>query len=250
MDKLPKYLTIKQQVGSKEADLFIDGEIVSDELYDNDTSAAGFRDSLKQLGDVKTINLHINSPGGSVFEGIAIYNMLKNNPAQINVYVDALAASIASVIAMSGDNIFMPSNSMLMIHNPWTVAMGNANDLRKQADDLDRIGELSVTTYLGKAGGKLDADTLHQLMDDETWLTAQEAVNYGLATEVIDDNQMAACADPGFLKQFRNVPTQLDQRLAQSATNDPAKEWRENIRKQALNKATALTIELKNMEES
>ncbi|MBC9021186.1 Clp protease ClpP [Limosilactobacillus fermentum] len=250
MNKLPKYLTIKQQVGNKEADLFIDGEIVSGEFYDNDTSAAGFRDSLKQLGDVETINLHINSPGGSVFEGIAIYNMLKNNPAQINVYVDALAASIASVIAMSGDNIFMPSNSMLMIHNPWTIAMGNANDLRKQANDLDRIGELSVTTYLDKAGSKLDADTLHQLMDDETWLTAQEAVNYGLATEVIDDNQMAACADPGFLKQFRNVPTQLAQRLAQSATNDPAKEWREGIRKQALNKATALTIELQNMEES
>lgn len=250
MNKLPKYLTIKQQAGNKEADLFIDGEIVSDELYDNDTSAAGFRDSLKQLGDVDTINLHINSPGGSVFEGIAIYNMLKNNPAQINVYVDALAASIASVIAMSGDNIFMPSNSMLMIHNPWTMAMGNANDLRKQADELDRIGELSVTTYLDKAGSKLDADTLHQLMDDETWLTAQEAVNYGLATEVIDDNQMAACADPDFLKQFRNVPTQLAQRLAQSATNDSAEEWRESIRKQALNKATALTIELQNMEES
>lgn len=249
MNKLPKYLTIKQQAGNKEADLFIDGEIVSDELYEDDTSAAGFRDSLKQLGDVKTINLHINSPGGSVFEGIAIYNMLKNNPAQINVYVDALAASIASVIAMSGDNIFMPSNSMLMIHNPWTVAMGNANDLRKQADDLDRIGELSVTTYLDKAGGKLNADTLHKLMDDETWLTAQEAVDYGLATEVIDANHMAACADPGFLKQFRNVPTQLDQRLAQSATNDPAKEWRENIRKKALNEATVLTIELQNMEE-
>ena len=254
MNKLPKYLTIKQQAGSNEADLFIDGEIVSDEWYESDTSAAGFRDSLKQLGDVETINLHINSPGGSVFEGIAIYNMLKNNPAQINVYVDALAASIASVIAMSGDNIFMPSNSMLMIHNPWTVAMGNANDLRKQADALDRIGELSVTTYLDKAGDKLDADTLHQLMDDETWLTAQEAVDYGLATEVIDANQMAACADPDFLKRFRNVPTQLAQRLAQSATNDPAandldKEWRENIRKQALNKATVLTIELQNMEE-
>lgn len=249
MNKLPKYLTIKQQAGNNEADLFIDGEIVSDEWYESDTSAAGFRDSLKQLGDVDTINLHINSPGGSVFEGIAIYNMLKNNPAQINVYVDALAASIASVIAMSGDNIFMPSNSMLMIHNPWTMAMGNANDLRKQADDLDRIGELSVTTYLDKSGGNLDADTLHQLMDDETWLTAQEAVDYGLATEVINANHMAACADPGFLKQFRNVPTQLAQRLAQSATNDPAKEWRDKIRKQALDKATALTIELKNMEE-
>ena len=80
--------------------MYIDGEIVTDEYYDTDTSAAGCRDALKNLGDVKTINLHINSPGGSVFEGIDIYNMLKQNKAHINVYVDGLAASIASVIAM------------------------------------------------------------------------------------------------------------------------------------------------------
>ena len=126
--------------------MYIDGEIVTDEYYDTDTSAAGFRDALKDLGDVKTINLHINSPGGSVFEGIAIYNMLKQNKAHINVYVDGLAASIASVIAMSGDAIFMPSNSMLMIHNPWTMAIGNASELRKQADDLDKITESSIQT--------------------------------------------------------------------------------------------------------
>ena len=107
--------------------MYIDGEIVTDEWKDSDTSAAGFRDALKSLGDVKEINLHINSPGGSVFEGIAIYNMLKQNKAKVNIYVDALAASIASVIAMSGDTIFMPSNSMMMIHNPYTVAFGNAN---------------------------------------------------------------------------------------------------------------------------
>src|SRR5699024_9388020 len=117
MAKLPKYLTIKQKAKT-EADLYIDGEIVTDEWYDSDTSAAGFRDGLKEIGDVSIINLHINSPGGSVFEGIAIYNMLKQNKATVNVYVDGLAASIASVIAMSGDTIFMPKNAMMMIHNP------------------------------------------------------------------------------------------------------------------------------------
>lgn len=95
---MPKYLTIKQQVND-EADIFIDGEIVTDEWQDSDTSASSFRDALKEIGDVKTINLHINSPGGSVFEGIAIFNMLKNSKANIDVYIDGLAASIASVIA-------------------------------------------------------------------------------------------------------------------------------------------------------
>ena len=91
--KIPKYLTIKQEAKSNKADMYIDGEIVTDEYEDSDTSASGFRDALKSLGDVKSINLHINSPGGSVFEGIAIYNMLKQNKAKVNVYVDGLALS-------------------------------------------------------------------------------------------------------------------------------------------------------------
>ncbi|GAX06951.1 ATP-dependent Clp protease proteolytic subunit [Secundilactobacillus pentosiphilus] len=187
----------------------IDGEIVTDEYEDTDTSAAGFRDALKSLGDVKTINLHINSPGGSVFEGIAIHNMLKQNKATVNVYVDGLAASIASVIAMSGDTIFMPQNAMLMIHNPWTMAVGNAKELRKQADDLDTIAKASVQTYLAKAGEKLDETTLTQLLDDETWLTAQEAYDYGLADEVLEPNQVAASLSPDIAEKFRHVPKQL-----------------------------------------
>lgn len=189
--------------------MYIDGEIVTDEYEDSDTSAAGFRDALKSLGGVKKINLHVNSPGGSVFEGIAIYNMLKQNPAQINVYVDGLAASIASVIAMSGDTIFMPSNTMMMIHNPWTMAVGNANELRKQADDLDQITKSSVQTYLAKAGDKLDETTLKQLMDDETWLTAQEAYDYGLTDKVLEPNQAAASINKQFAERYRHVPKQL-----------------------------------------
>ncbi|ATU71373.1 Clp protease ClpP [Levilactobacillus brevis] len=206
---LPKYLTIKQ-LAPQTADMYIDGEIVSDEFYDSDTSAAGFRDALKQAGNVKTINLHINSPGGSVFEGIAITNMLKQNNAKVNVYVDGLAASIASVIAMSGDTIFMPKNAMMMIHNPWTMAVGNATELRKQADDLDQITKSSVQTYLEKAGDKLDEATLKQLMDDETWLTADESVGYGLADEVLEANQVAAAIKSDLMEKYHHVPKQLN----------------------------------------
>ncbi|GKT04459.1 head maturation protease, ClpP-related [Furfurilactobacillus entadae] len=198
-----------RQLNTTEANVYIDGEIVSQEWEDSDTSAAGFRNDLKQLEDVKKINLHINSPGGSVFEGIAIYNMLKQSPATINTYVDGVAASIASVIAMAGDTIFMPKNAMLMIHNPWNIVAGNATDLRKAADDLDQVAKASVVTYLEKAGDKLTEESLKQMLDDETWLTADEAVQNGLADEVIASNQVAACLTTENVTQFRHVPKQL-----------------------------------------
>ena len=232
--------------------MYIDGEIVTDEYYDTDTSAAGFRDALKDLGDVKTINLHINSPGGSVFEGIAIYNMLKQNKAHVNVYVDGLAASIASVIAMSGDAIFMPSNSMLMIHNPWTMAVGNASELRKQADDLDKITESSIQTYLNQAGDKLDEEALRQLMDDETWLTAKEAVDYGLATEVIEANKAAASISKNFAQRYRHVPERLIQ-ASQKKHEIKEREDDQELRKQLLeryqNNLKAINNELRIMKE-
>ena len=213
--------------------MYIDGEIVTDEYEDTDTSAAGFRNALKSLGDVKSINLHINSPGGSVFEGIAIYNMLKQNSARINVYIDGLAASIASVIAMSGDAIFMPSNSMMMVHNPWVMAIGNASELRKQADDLDQITKSSVQTYLAKAGDKLDEKTLTQLMDDETWLTAQEAVDYGLADEVLEPNKAVASINKQFVSRYRHVPEQL---IKQAEHDDNKLNSEQNLEQEQLNK--------------
>lgn len=204
----PKYLTIKQQVND-EANIYIDGEIVTDDWEDSDTSASGFRDALKEIGNVKKINLHINSPGGSVFEGIAIFNMLKNSKAKINVYIDGLAASIASVIAMAGDKIYMPANSMLMIHNPWVWCQGNADELRKQANDLDKIGSLSVQTYVDRSKGKTDAKEIQDLMNEETWLTAQEAVELGLADEVIQSNNMAASIALDDSKRYHNVPQNI-----------------------------------------
>ncbi len=233
--------------------MYIDGEIVADEWEDSDTSAAGFRDALKSLGDVKEINLHINSPGGSVFEGIAIYNMLKQNKAKVNIYVDALAASIASVIAMSGDAIFMPSNSMMMIHNPYTLAVGNANELRKAADDLDQITKASIASYLAKAGDKLDESTLKELMDNETWLTAEEAVDYGLADEVLEPNQAVASVNNPFARKFKHLPEQLLKHKPVKQEDKKASETMkqlEEIKKRALQSSSALSIELLNIKEN
>lgn len=226
---MPKYLTVKQQANLNSAEMYIYGEIVTDEYEDTDTSAAGFRDALKSLGDVREINLHVNSPGGNVFEGIAIYNMLKQNKAKVNIYVDALAASIASVICMAGDAIFMPANSMMMIHNPYTMAVGNANELRKAADDMDQITKMSVQSYLAKVGNQIDESTLKKLMDSETWLTAQEALDYGFCDEILDANQAVASLNNPFAKHFKAIPKQLlktepQQSVADSKSDSQMKE--------------------------
>ncbi len=129
------------------------------------------------------INVHINSYGGDLFEGIAIKNFLLNRPEKINVYIDGIAASAASVIAMAGDHIVMPSDAQMMIHNPWTYTMGNAKELRKTADDLDKAQTSLEKSYMNRFKGT--EDELKTLLDEETYLTADEAVLFGLA-DVID----------------------------------------------------------------
>lgn len=190
------------------ADIYIFGEIVSAgwEWDESEISANTFQNDLKSLGEVAEINLHINSPGGSVFEGVAIYQMLIQHKAKINVYIDGLAASIASVIAMAGDVIYIPNNAMMMIHNPWTYAIGNANELRKQAEDLDKIGASMRESYLNKSGEKISEEELTELLDNETWLSAKEAINYGLADELLSENRVAACVSKELFAKYKNVP--------------------------------------------
>ncbi|AUS03478.1 Clp protease ClpP [Paenibacillus larvae] len=213
---------------SSSADIFIYGDIVTYQWDEVDTSATSFKEDLDRLGDVSNLNLYINSPGGSVFEGIAIHNMLKRHKAKVNVYVDALAASIASVIAMAGDTIYMPKNSMLMIHHPWTFAWGNASEMRKIAEDLDRIGNSSKQTYLQKAGDKLTDEKLQEMLDAETWLSADEAFAYGLCDVVQDANQIAASINDEIMNRYKNVPKQL---VSQQKTPifDQEKEKRQQI---------------------
>nr|WP_144032178.1 head maturation protease, ClpP-related [Amphibacillus jilinensis] len=205
---------MKMSADGQSGDIFIYGDIVRftwDE-FPEDQNATSFKEDLDALGDISNINLYINSPGGYVFEGVAIHNMLKRHPATVNVYVDALAASIASVIAMAGDTIHMYKNSMLMIHNPMTSAMGNATELRKQADDLDRIGESAIQSYLQKAGEKLNEDDLKKMLDNETWLSADQAQQYGLADVVLEENLAVASVSENLFKQYKNVPKVLQKK--------------------------------------
>ncbi|HDD0314857.1 TPA: Clp protease ClpP, partial [Staphylococcus aureus] len=189
-------------------EIYIYGDIVTDKWFENDVTATDFKNKLDELGNVNEIDVHINSAGGNVFEGHAIYNMLRMHPAKINIYVDALAASIASVIAMSGDAIFMHKNSFLMIHNSWIMTVGNAKELRKMADLLEKTDTASNSAYLDKAKD-LDQGQLKQMLDAETWLTAEEALSFGLIDEVLGANEIAASISKEQYKRFNNVPEDL-----------------------------------------
>ena len=204
-EKNKKYWDIKNKT-DESADLYIYNEIASWGEGNYATSARSFKRDLDDLGNIKELNIYINSPGGSVFEGISICNMLKRKKYIKNVYIDGLAASIASVIAMAGDNIIMPKNSMIMIHNPWTFTYGNAKDLRETADRLDKICDSIKETYLEKAGDFLDYDTLTELMNEETWFSADEAFDIGLCTKVEEESSVAACISDDLFKNYINVP--------------------------------------------
>lgn len=158
--------------------------------------------------EVGILNVFINSPGGSVFDGVTIYNVLARHKAKVNVMVDGLAASIASVIAMAGDTIRMAENAMLMIHDPWTISMGSSGDLRKDADALDQIRETIVTTYAART--KQSREDLSAWMAEETWLDAATAEKRGFVDEVVPAKRAAASLVASFdLSAFRKVPDSL-----------------------------------------
>jgi ATP-dependent Clp endopeptidase proteolytic subunit ClpP len=165
---------------------------IYDEIGFWGVQAKDFIASLK-ASSAKSINVGINSPGGDVFAGLAIYNALKGSGKTVNVKVMGIAASAASVIAMAGDTIEMPGNSMMMIHNPWTFTAGNADELREEADVLDKIGAGLTGIYANKSGQP--ADKIAALLAKDTWLTAAEAKELGLATVVTDDVAAKASFD-------------------------------------------------------
>jgi ATP-dependent Clp protease protease subunit len=192
-----KFWAFKNATKDKPAELALYGPISSESWWGDEVTPKQFKEDLDALGDVDELSVYINSDGGDVFAGQAIHSMLRRHKAKITVYVDGLAASIASVVAMAGDVIRMPRNAMMMIHNPWTIALGNAEDFRKMAEDLDKIRESIITTYQDKSG--MDKDKIVELMDAETWLTAEEAVEYGLADELEETKAVAASLDSGAL---------------------------------------------------
>lgn len=216
--------------------------LIYDEIGAWGVSAKQFARDVKDLGNVSQIDLRINSPGGSVFDGNAIYNQLKQHPARVVVHVDGLAASMASVIAMAGDHIVMPENALMMIHNPWTVSIGNAEDLRKDADLLD-----TIKTTLLKAYGRsmMTDDEISEMMDAETWLTGADAVDMGFADELEEEVPMAACAKFEQLAQFSKTPESI---IPSSAVADTPEAKHEEITMPEANKATEKTVDEKDIQ--
>lgn len=183
-----KFKSFLNKENKKEAEILLYG-VIGDDGYWDEVTSKEFAEQLKEVEDAETISVRINSPGGDVFAGQAIYSMLKRCKAQIVVYIDGLAASIASLVAMAGDKIIMPKNSMMMIHKPWTISAGNANDMRQQADTLDKVEESMLAAYVEKTG--LAEDEIKQLLADETWLTASMALEKGFCDE-IEENEVKA----------------------------------------------------------
>lgn len=184
---------IKQSANPNTLDMYIYGDVEGD-YYDwwndrdveSETSARHFREELAKHENITQINIYINSYGGSVFEGTAIYSQLKRHSAFKTVYIDGFACSIASVIAMAGDKVVMPSNTLMMIHNAMMGVFGNSDELRKAADNLDTIMEGNRQAYLNKANGKIEENKLIEMLKTDTWLTAKECVEYGFADELLE----------------------------------------------------------------
>ena len=178
-----------EKINDEKAAIYIYGDIVSEKWWSDspDVDPKTFKDELAELGDVNEIDVHINSFGGEVYAGFAIHNLLKQHKATINVYIDGIAASIASVIAMAGDKIYMPKTALMMIHNCWTWTSGNSKELRKTAEDMDKVGEAIKSSYLNKVN--ITKEELERLLDDESLMTAEECLNKGFIDEIIQNDK-------------------------------------------------------------
>lgn len=212
------------------ADIYIYGDITSDNYFEDDTSGYSFQKQFNE-STANNVNVYINSFGGDVSEGMAIYNTLKNSDRNITTYCDGFACSIASLIFMAGEKRVMGNQSLLYLHNPWTIAVGNSKELKKEADNLDKIKSVLVNAYVTE---ELETEDVEYLLDEETWLTPLEAYSYGLATEVADNQEgysnsvrdqvynKLISVSKDYLELFaENYNTKLDQLI--DKTNDALK---------------------------
>lgn len=210
----------RMQAGAEnDADIFI-----YDEIGYWGVTAKQFVSDLKALGDVSHINLHINSPGGDVFDGIAIFNALKHHGAAITVHIDGLAASMASVIAMAGNPVIMPENTMMMIHKPWGFAGGDANDMRDYADLLDKVESVLIPAYAQKTGKT--TEEIAAMLEDETWMDGAECLALGFADQTTPALQAMACIHSKRIEEFEKMPNSIRNMVTpprNTAQRDPQK---------------------------
>ncbi len=204
--------------GEAEAEIYI-----YDEIGFQGVPAKQFISDLQALGEIKHITLHINSPGGSIFEGIAIFNALKYHPAAITVHVDGVAASMASVIAMVGNPVIMPANSFMMIHKPWAVAGGDADDMRDFAELLDKTEAVLIPAYAAKTG--LSREVIAGMLKEETWMDGTQCVSLGFADQLVPAVQAMAHIDSKRIEEYEKMPENLRTMLTppqNSVAHEPA----------------------------
>ena len=196
-------------------ELFIYGEIGED-WFGGGITPQSIVDAIKQAktdGGFDSITVHLNSPGGCAFDGVAILNVLRQQGVPVNVIVEGLAASAAFTIAMAGDTIQVCDGAMMMLHNAWSIAIGDAREMRSQADILDKVSATMSDVYAKRSG--LPAADVTALMTAETWLTPQDAVTAGFADSVLsttpEKNKEAAALVSQFnlAKMFQHVPETL-----------------------------------------
>lgn len=205
-----------KNITSSEADLFVYGEIVQEKSVDwwtgeesqTDVGLMDFKEQLDNIGNVQKLNIYINSPGGDVFTASTMISMLqrvKDKGTIINAYVDGLSASAASFLMMVADNVNLYKNSTVMVHKPMSIAMGNANDMQKTIDALNKIEEsVMMPMYMNKA--KVKEEEIKSLIDAETWLGAKEMDQYFNVTILDEEKTAVASISSNLFKNYKNVP--------------------------------------------
>ncbi|MBZ5679583.1 MAG: Clp protease ClpP [Acidobacteriia bacterium] len=194
---------------SGELEIFL-YDVIGEDLFGG-TSAAAFQEELSAAGNLRSIRLRVNSPGGNAFDGIAIYNALLSHGARVTAQVDGLAASIASTIIMAASEIAMADNSMMMIHNPYAGLVGDAAEMRRMAGALDNMKKSMVAAYQRHTARS--ADEVSAMMDAETWMGAEEAEDAGFCETILTPEQPVAMAASIDLSRFRHIPAAFAARL-------------------------------------
>ena len=194
------------------------------EIYIYDEIAwygASADDLVREIAAIRasTINVRLNTPGGSVWDGMAIYQALRGHGARIVTHIEGLAASMGSVIALAGEEVRMAKGAFFMIHNPWVLILGDAQELREAADLLDKVTDNIVDIYVERSGAS--EEDIRAAMDAETWYTAQEAKDAGFVDVIVDGQDVVARANPDILARFRNVPDRLRSMLQTQDTGRP-----------------------------
>ena len=205
-----------KNITSSEADLFVYGEIVQEKSVDwltgeesqTDVGLMDFKEQLDSIGNVQTLNIYINSPGGDVFTASTMISMLqrvKDKGTTINAYVDGLSASAASFLMMVADNVNLYKNSTVMVHKPMSIAIGNANDMQKTIDALNKIEEsVMMPMYMNKS--KVSEEEIKSLIDAESWLSAKEMDKYFNVTLLDEEKTAVASISSNLFKNYKNVP--------------------------------------------